>query len=57
MMKNSKSIGSTAGIVYGLYYSMKHQKNFTQTALFVVGFGFIGLMVGKAIEKFKQDEN
>jgi|TARA_R110000868_G_scaffold45623_1_gene151247 hypothetical protein len=55
MMNNGKSIGSTAGIVYGLYYSMKHQKNFTQTALFVVGFGFIGLMVGKAIEKFREE--
>jgi len=54
MMNSGKSLGSTAGIVYGLYYSMKHRKNFTETALFVVGFGFIGLMVGRAIEKFKE---
>jgi len=53
-MNSGKSLGSTAGIVYGLYYSMKHRKNFTETALFVVGFGFIGLMVGRAIEKFKE---
>lgn len=54
MMNSGKSLGSTAGIVYGLYYSMKHRKNFTETALFVVGFGFIGLIVGRAIEKFKE---
>lgn len=54
MLNNGKSIGSTAGIIYGLYYSMKSQKNFTQTALFVVGFGFIGLMVGKALDKLKE---
>lgn len=53
-MNSGKSLGSTMGIVYGLYYSMKHRKNFTETALFVVGFGFIGLMIGRAIEKFKE---
>lgn len=54
MKNNPITITTTAGLVYGLYYSMKNNKNFTQTALIVLGFGFGGLLVGRAIENFKK---
>lgn len=54
MKNNVVTIASTSGLVYGLYYSMKNNKNFTQTALFTIGFGIAGMLVGRAIEKLKK---
>ena len=52
MWTKATSIGSTAGLVYGLYYSMKRSKGFGETAMYAVGFGLVGLLVGRAIDKF-----
>jgi hypothetical protein len=52
MWTKATSVGSTVGLVYGLYFSMKGKKNLTETALYTLGFGLVGLVVGKAFDKF-----
>jgi hypothetical protein len=54
MKNNIVTIASTSGIIYGLYYSMKNNKNLTQTALFSIGFGLVGMFIGKGIENLKK---
>lgn len=51
MTKQTTNILATAGIVYGLYYSMKRNKGFGETALFVLLFGAVGAVAGKAVNK------
>jgi hypothetical protein len=42
----------TIGAVGGVLYSIRKQKSFGATALFAVGFGILGLMIGNSITKF-----
>lgn len=55
MKNNLSSWLGTAGVVYGLYYSMKNNKQLGETALFAIGFGFLGALVGNNINR--KDEN
>jgi hypothetical protein len=53
-MKNSKfgnTLG-TFGALGGIFYAMKGNKNLGVTALYAVGFGFAGLLLGNSITKF-----
>jgi len=55
MKNNLSSWLGTAGVVYGLYYSMKNNKQLGETALFAIGFGLLGALVGNSINR--KDEN
>jgi hypothetical protein len=54
-MKNNSKFGgvlSTVGVLGGIYLAMKQNKKLGQTALYAVGFGVAGLLLGNAISKF-----
>lgn len=51
MKNNLSSILGTAGVVYGLYYSMKNNKQLGETALYAIAFGLLGALVGNTINK------
>ena len=50
-MNKNVSIFGTVGVVYGLYYSMKKNKTLGQTAIFALGFGLGGALIGNVINK------
>lgn len=50
-MNKFGSILGTFGVVYGLYYSMKNNKQLGETTLYAIGFGIVGALVGNAINK------
>jgi len=53
-MQNSKlanTLGSL-GVLGGIVYSMKKNKNFGATALYVIGFGIAGIFIGNSVSKF-----
>jgi uncharacterized membrane protein HdeD (DUF308 family) len=52
-MNQTTKIAATVGVVYGLYFSMKGNKGFVETALFVLLFGAAGVAAGTAINKLK----
>ena len=54
MKENSKLGGvlSTVGVLSGIFYAMKNNKGLTQTAVYAVGFGIGGLLLGNSINKF-----
>jgi len=56
-MNQSKLGGllGTGGLVYGIAYSMKRNKSFGVTALYAIGFGIVGMMIGNQITKFYTD--
>ncbi len=57
MMINKSKFGkllATGGVVGGIIYGMKNQKNFTQTAFYAVGFGILGLVIGNAITNWTE---
>ncbi len=54
-MKNNSKLGgvlSTVGVLGGIYVAMKGNKKLGQTALYAVGFGLAGLLLGNAVSKF-----
>ena len=53
-MQNSKlanTLGSL-GVLGGIVYSMKKNKGFGTTALYVIGFGIAGILIGNSVSKF-----
>jgi len=53
-MQNSKlanTLGSV-GVLSGIIYSMKKNKGFGATALYVIGFGIAGIFIGNSVSKF-----
>jgi len=53
-MQNS-TLGNTLGsfgVLGGIFYSMKKNKNFGATALYVIGFGVAGILIGNSVSKF-----
>lgn len=54
-MNQTTKISATIGVVYGLYFSMKGNKGFVETALFVLLFGGAGVAAGAAINKLKPE--
>jgi len=53
-MGNSKlgNIAGTLGLIGGIMYAMKKNKNLGQTSLYAIGFGLGGMLLGNAISKF-----
>lgn len=51
-MNKNVSILATVGVIYGLYYSMKNKKELKETAMYALGFGLAGGLVGFAISRF-----
>lgn len=58
MNKYNKLSGAlgTIGVVYGLYYSMKNNKQLGATALFSIGFGLVGMLAGNQLNKFFEND-
>lgn len=50
MKNNLSSTLGTIGVVYGLYFAMKNNKQIGETALYAIGFGLVGALVGNAIK-------
>ena len=44
----------SAGVVYGIFYAMRRNKDFLNTAVYSVGFGLVGLFIGNAITKWSE---
>ena len=45
-MNQTTKITASIGVIYGLYFSMKGNKGFVETALFVLLFGAAGIAAG-----------
>lgn len=53
-MNNSKlgNVAGTIGLIGGIMFAMKKNKGMGATALYALGFGAAGLLLGNAISKF-----
>lgn len=53
-MQTSKfaNVTASAGLIIGIVYAMKKNKNLGVTSLYALGFGLVGLVVGNQISKF-----
>ena len=56
-MANSKigNMFGTVGLLGGIFYAMKKDKNLGTTALFALGFGLGGMLLGNAFSKFYEN--
>lgn len=53
-METSKfgNVSASAGLIFGIFYAMKKNKNLGVTTLYALGFGLVGMVVGNQISKF-----
>ena len=53
-MEKSKfgNLVGSAGLLFGIFYAMKKNKNLGVTSLYALGFGLVGMVVGNQISKF-----
>jgi len=53
-MKNSKfgNVLGTAGVLGGIFFAMKNNKKLGATAIYALGFGIAGILIGNSITKF-----
>lgn len=49
--KLANTLGSL-GVLGGIVYSMRKNKNFGATALYIIGFGVAGILIGNSVSKF-----
>lgn len=46
------NVVGTLGVIGGVFYGMKKNKNMGTTALYAIGFGVLGLWLGNSVSKF-----
>jgi len=51
----TQSIATGAGLLYGIYFSMKRQKGFWGIAGYTLLFGFVGSIAGTLINEVVND--